>query len=103
MQVFKIYDDEWSQIAGENQLKEFALYQLGMCFPSEEDEELQYNIKTFIDEDRQSTITELITEFYSNPNNRLFLNTEFAHKLSIQEAKELLQLRCFDVEEIEIW
>ena len=99
--IYEVHDDEWSEIMGEGQLREFAVYQAVMNYDYVSDEELEDDIKFHIAEDKQAEIREILDNLY-NENSKIS-DEDFAKTLTIEQAKELLKIRCFDVEDIEVY
>ena len=99
--IYKVYDDEWSEIMGEGQLKEFAVYQVVMNYDYVSDEELEDDIELNVTEDKQAEVREILNNLY-NENNKMS-DEDFAKTLTIEQAKELLKIRYFDVDEIEVY
>ena len=99
--IYKVYDDEWSEIMGEGQLKEFSVYQAVMNYDYVSDEELEDDIELNVTEDKQAEVREILNNLY-NENNKMS-DEDFAKTLTIEQAKELLKMRCFDVDEIEVY
>lgn len=99
--IYKVYDDEWSEIMGEGQLKEFAVYQTVMNYDYTSDEELHENINTYVEKDKQARIKEILDRLYDKNNTES--DEDFAKTLTVEEAKDLLKLRYFDVDEIEVY
>ena len=89
MKVYKVYDDEYSEIMGTEQLREFAFYQLQEYCNIHEEKELEEDIECYEDDLR-------FIIYYCYDNNIL------AHELSDIQAIELLKLRNFDVEELNV-
>ncbi len=99
--IYKVYDDEWSEIMGEGQLKEFAIYQIVMNYDSDVDEELIDAVETYISEDKQAKVKEILDNL-CNEGNKIS-DEDFAKTITIEQAKDLLKLRYFDVDEIEVY
>ncbi len=90
--IYKIHDDEWEEIMGVQQLKKFAIYQMGEKFNYCDDEEIQEHIKIYVSDEYQDQIREIINMFPDD--DKVF------QSLTPELAIELLKLRYFDVEEI---
>ena len=85
--IYKVYDEEYSEIMGINQLKEFAT---GQVLNSADD---------FIEEN--------LKDYYKNweeiinlANKILFEKYEIQ---TIDEVKLIFQVRCFDIEEVTVY
>lgn len=92
MKVFKVYDDEWEQIVGEGQLKEFVISQVWNC----PDDYLKENLEYTLDSTQVDKVLEL-TDMIQKCNNENY------PELSLEDIKLLLSARCFDLEEIELY
>ena len=88
--VYKVHDEEWSQVMGSGQLQEFANLQLIEYINTNSDEE--------IDEDMTYHTDEIKFLVYYR-----LKNSEPIKTLSDEQAIELLQLRGFDVEKLNIY
>ena len=89
MKVFKVYDDEWSEIMGRQQLKEFAISQVWNC----PDDFIRENLEITVEEKDLDKILKISKEILEQD----------CPKLSLKDAKLLLMARCFDVEEVELY
>ena len=92
MKVFKVYDDEWEQIVGEGQLKEFVISQVWNC----PDDYLKENLEYTLDSTQVDKVLELSDMIQK-------CNDENYPALSLEDTKLLLNARCFDLEEIELY
>ena len=92
--VYKVYDSEftgdWSDIMGSGQLEEFATDQLTEYINTNSNEEIDEDMKNYIDE------IKFIVYYRLN-------NGVLPHTLSDKQAIELLSLRGFDVEKLNIY
>lgn len=93
-QIFKVHDDEWEGIMGTEQVKEFAIEQISDEFKTIEDEELLDRINIYIDSSKQDEIRTVLKRIFDNPDTV---------DLTIEQAKEILVLRMFDVDEINVY
>lgn len=89
--IYKVYDDEWEQIMGEGQIREFALSQVWNC----SDDFLEENINQVEGKDKEKLI-EVVNRIL---NNRNF----FAYDLTAKEVGLILTERCFDVEKLNVY
>lgn len=87
MKIYKISDDEWGEVFGEGQLKEFATRQVLNC----EDDFLEENIKEY--NDNWEKILKLVDKI---------INDEYVIK-TLEEANLIFQIRIYNVEEIEVY
>ena len=90
MKIYKVYDDEFSIICGKKQLLEFAESQVYNASDDFIEENLDLNDK----EDRR--IFKLANKILNSEPSELALTT-------VEQAKLLLNNRCYDVEEIEVY
>ena len=90
MKVYQVYDEEWSQVMGSGQLKDFANLQLIEYINANSDDEIEEDMKYY-------------TEDIKHIVNRRIKNSEPIKTLSDKQAIELLQLRGFDVEKLNIY
>ena len=89
--IYKVYDDEWEEIMGEGQIREFALSQVHNC----PDDFLEENINQVEDKDKERLL-DVVNRIL---NNRNF----FAHDLTAKEVSLILTERCFDIEKLNIY
>ncbi len=92
MKIFRVYDDEWEQIMGEGQLKEFVISQVWNC----PDDYLKENLEYTLDSTQIDKVLELSDMIQK-------CDDENYPTLSLDDIKLLLSARCFDLEEIEIY
>ena len=90
MKVYNVYDEEWSQVMGSGQLKDFANLQLIEYINTNSDDEIEEDMKYH-------------TESIKHIVNHRIKNSEPIKTLSDKQAIELLQLRGFDVEKLNIY
>ena len=88
--IYRVYDDEWQEIMGEGQIREFALSQVRNC----PDDFLAENINQVEDKDK-----ERLLDVVNRINGRNF----FAYDLTAREVGLILTERCFDVEKLNIY
>lgn len=89
--VYKVYDDEWEEIMGEGQIREFAISQVCNC----PDDFLEENIYQVEGKDKEKLI-EVANKIL---NTRNFM----ASDLTANEVSLILTERCFDVEKLNIY
>lgn len=93
MKVYKVYDDQWEGIMGSGQLKEFCYDQTHEFLNAYEEEYDKDSIESLSDlaknviEDIKTGVTE----------------DSFVDNVGVGVAIELLTLRCFDVDELNIY
>lgn len=87
MKIYKVYDDEWQDIMGIEQLKDFATEQV----LNSEDDFLQDNLESH--EDNWREILELANKIL---NERYRIQT-------LEEINLVFQVRFFDIEELEVY
>ena len=89
--IYKVYDDEWSEIMGEGQLKEFACSQIDNA-PDDFEEENIWNLT----KDEVKKVLGIVKTYW---------NTTFPNFPAItkEEAILLLTVRNFDIDEIEVY
>lgn len=88
--VYKVHDEEWSQVMGSGQLQEFANLQLIEYINTNSDEEIDEDMKYHTED-----IKHIVKYFVDN--------NELPHEITDEQAIELLQLRGFDVEKLNIY
>lgn len=87
MRIFKIYDEEFEQIVGQKQLKEFAV------------EQVQNASDDYLAENLDMT----------NPNMERIVKkaeeilTDKYCLITIEQAKQIIAVRNFEIEEIEVF
>lgn len=92
LEVFRVFDDEWQDIMGSEQLREFATLQILNNFDGENDDDLAYYIENYIEEEKQEEVKKLIKEMFNN----------YKVELTTEQATELLKIRLFDVEKLDV-
>lgn len=90
-QIYKVSDDEWEQIMGEGQIREFALSQVQNC----SDDFLEENISQVEGNDMKKLI-EVANKIL---NTRNFMPSD----LTAKDVELILTERCFDVERLNIY
>ena len=99
--IFRVYDDEWEEIMGSKQLRNFALCQLKEHCNMLINEEIKDEIEICVSEDKKDRIKKIITDFFNSENK--YTEENYVTKITVKDAIELLKLRCFDVEEIKVY
>lgn len=89
--IYRVYDDEWQEIMGEGQIREFALSQVQDC----SDDFLEENINQVEGKDKER----LIELTHKILNTRNFM----AYDLTAKEVGLILTERRFDVEKLNIY
>ena len=89
--VYKVSDDEFEEIMGEGQIREFALSQVQNC----PDDFLEENINQVEDKDVKKLV-KLADKILTSPN---FV----ASSLTEKEVTLILTERCFDIEKLNIY
>ena len=89
MGIYKVCDDEWEQVMGETQIREFAISQVHNA----PDDFLPENIDMVEDKER---LIELAGKILNSPN----LSPNI---LTMKEVELILTERCFDIEELNIY
>ena len=88
--IYKVSDDEWEEIMGEEQIREFAISQV---FNSPDDF-LKENVEFFTDDkETQDRIVKLANK----------ITDEDYTDLTIEEITLILNNRCFEVEKLNIY
>lgn len=99
MYVYHVYDDEWSDINGEEQLKEFAMQQAIEFYNTTDNlKEIESNINCFIEEPFKDTVKEIF--------NRLSESVSMAsvyELFNVNVAIQVLKLRDFKVDIIYVY
>lgn len=86
MKIYRVFDDVWEQVMGEGQVCEFAISQVYNC----PDDYLVDNLEGYVDNAKEiSTIA--------------FNILNLKETITFEQAKMLLNARCFDLEEIEVY
>lgn len=99
MIIYKVYDDEWEDIMGSNQLKEFALMQTCEKYNTcDYEEEIVDDIEQWIDEPYKEAVKEIFKMIIAEENDYVIL-AKFTDELAI----EILKLRYFDVEKLNVY
>ena len=93
LRVFRVYDEDWSDIYGEGQLKEFVLDHVLDFDEGEEDEELQDRLESYVEPKNMDKVKSLIHELY----------TDEKRQLTIDEALLLLEPLLFEYDELELY
>lgn len=92
--VYKVSDDEWEDVMGSEQLRSFALDQMVEKINTSDEEEIEEDIDSYVDDNYKDKIREIFKLF---PNNEQVLE-----QLTDELAIEILKLRYFDVEKLNI-
>ena len=92
--VYKVSDDEWEDIMGSEQLRSFAFNQTVEKINTSDEEEIEEDIDSYVDDNYKDKIREIFKLF---PNNEQVLE-----QLTDELAIEILKLRYFDVEKLNI-
>lgn len=96
--VYKVSDDEWEDIMGSSQLKDFALMQTCEKYNTcDYEEEIVDDIEQWIDEPYKEAVKEIFKMIIAEENDDVIL-AKFTDELAI----EILKLRYFDVEKLYI-
>ena len=90
-QTYKVSDDEWEQIMGEEQIREFALSQV-QDYPD-------YFTKENISQVEGNNKVKLMELANKILNTRNFM----PHNLTAKDVELILTERCFDVERLNIY
>ncbi|MBO7732206.1 MAG: hypothetical protein J6S67_06630 [Methanobrevibacter sp.] len=91
LRVFRVYDEDWSDIYGEEQLKGFVQDHI-LDFKGEEDE-LQYRLESYVEPKNMDKAKSLIHELY----------TDEKRQLTIDEALLLLEPLLFEYDELVVY
>lgn len=86
MKIYRVFDDTWEQVMDEGQVCKFAISQVYNC----PDDYLAENLKDCVD-----NAEEVSTIAFNVLNLR--------ETITFEQAKMLLNARCFDLEEIEVY
>lgn len=92
--VYKVSDDEWEDIMGSEQLRDFALTQAVEKINTSDDEEIEDDIDSYISDNYKDKVREIFKLF---PNQKAV-----EEQLTDELAIEILKLRYFDVEKLYI-
>ena len=95
MNVYKIYDDEWSTISGSGQLREFTIDQVSDMFYMNTFEEIDDYIDTYMKEENREFAKELMRKFKDDNTALKSVNDEF--------LIDLLKLRDFEVKLLTVY
>lgn len=95
MNVYKIYDDEWSTISGPGQLREFTIDQVSDMFHMNSFEEIDDYIDTYMKEENREFAKELMRKFKDDNTALNNVNDEF--------LIDLLKLRDFEVKLLTVY
>ena len=90
-QIYKVFDDEWEEIMGEGQIREFALSQVQNC----PDDFIEENICQVEGKDK-TKLVELADKIL---NTRNFMPSD----LTAKDVELILTERCFEVERLNIY
>ena len=93
MTVYKVYDDQWEGIMGSGQLKEFCFDQTHEFLNTYEEE---------YDKDSIEALSDLAKDVLEDVKTGV-TETSFVDNVSNIVAIELLKLRYFDVDELNIY
>ena len=99
MYVYYVYDDEWSDINGEEQLKEFAMQQAIEFYNTTDSlKEIESNINCFIEEQFKDIVKEIFNRLSKS------LSTANIYELfNVNIAIQVLKLRGFDVKIVYVY
>ena len=92
-QVFKVFDEEWEEIMGSEQLKKFAIDQILNNYQYENDEDLIYTIEDSVTASNRQEIKNLIKQIFDKKD---------ATDLTNEQAIEILKIRNFKVKELDV-
>lgn len=92
--VYKVSDDEWEDIMGSEQLRSFALDQMIEKINASDDEEIEEDIDSYVDDNYKDKVREVL-KLYSD-------DIDVEEQLTDELAIEILKLRYFDVEKLNI-
>ena len=95
MNVYKIYDDEWSTISGSGQLREFTIDQVSDMFSMNSFEEIDDYIDTYMKEENHEFAKQLMRRF--NYDNTAL------NDISEEFLIDLLKTRGFNVEKLNVY
>ena len=93
LRVFRVYDEDWSDIYGEEQLKGFVQDHILDFDEGEEDEELQDRLESYVEPKNMDKVKTIIHELYTDENR----------KLTVDEALMLLEPLLFEYDELEVY
>lgn len=95
MKIYKVYDDEWEELFGPNQLIDFCRGQMADLLGNYTFAEIDDDIDFYIKAESRVKIKNLLREFDRN--------SDALNNISEELAIELLQLRFYMVKEIELY
>ena len=95
MNVYKIYDAEWSTISGPVQLREFTIDQVSDMFYMNTFEEIDDYIDTYMKQENREFAKELMRKFKDDNTALNSLNDEF--------LIDLLKTRGFEVKLLTVY
>ena len=88
--IYKVSNDEWEEIMGEGQIREFALSQV-QNYP---DDFIEENINQVDNKDKDKLLDVV---------RRIEGRNFFAHDLTAKEVGLILTERCFDIEKLNVY
>ena len=94
MNVYKIYDNEWSTISGPEQLREFTIDQVSDMFYMNSFEEIDDYIDTYMTKKNREFAKKLMRKFKDDDTALNNVSEEF--------LIDLLKTRGFDVEKLNV-
>ena len=94
MNVYKIYDDEWSTISGPEQLRQFTIDQVSDMFYMNSFEEIDDYIDTYMTKKNREFAKKLMRKFKDDDTALNNVSEEF--------LIDLLKTRGFDVEKLNV-
>lgn len=94
MNVYKIYDNEWSTISGPEQLRGFTIDQVSDMFYMNSFEEIDDYIDTYMKEENREFAKELMRKFKDDDTALNNVSEEF--------LIDLLKTRGFEVEKLNV-
>jgi hypothetical protein len=95
MNVYKIYDDEWSTISGSGQLREFTIDQVSDMFYMNSFEEIDDYIDTYMTKKNRKFAKELMRKFKDDDTALNNVSEEF--------LIDLLKTRGFEVKLLTVY
>lgn len=99
MTVFRVYDDEWEQVMGTMQIRKFAFEQTTCFLDCNSDEEVEDEIEGAITLGKR----EIARKFIKGVQDGTITSKNYAKHLNEDDAIEVLKLRYFDVEELNVY
>lgn len=94
MNIYKIYDNEWSTISGPEQLRGFTIDQVSDMFYMNSFEEIDDYIDTYMKEENREFAKELMRKFKDDDTALNNVSEEF--------LIDLLKTRGFEVEKLNV-